>query len=429
VTTPHSERELVPAELPPRGILARGLARSYGDASLNAGGLVVDMTALSGISSFDPQLGRVTAAAGTTLHELVRELVPFGWFLPVVPGTAHVTLGGAIACDVHGKNHHVDGSFCDHVLSLVLHPPEGEPILATRERTPEVFQATAGGMGLTGIISEVSLRLIQVETSRIRVDTERVGDLDSLLSRMQAGDHTYRYSVAWIDLLARGGSMGRAVLTRGDHASVDDLPIRERRNPLKLPPSSSLPIPGAVPGGLLNRSTVRAFNEVWFRKTPQRHSGLRSIHAYFHPLDWLTGWNRLYGRRGFLQYQFVVPFGAEETLRRIVGHLSAARCPSFLAVLKRLGRQDGYLSFPMGGWTLALDIPAGMAGLARFLDHLDHLVLEAGGRVYLAKDGRMKPETFQLMYPRFPAWREVRDKLDPGGVLQSDLARRLELLA
>jgi decaprenylphospho-beta-D-ribofuranose 2-oxidase len=421
--------ELVLGGASPRGVLPRGLGRSYGDAALNAGGVVLDMTAWSGITAFDPDSGLLAARAGTSLHAIIEAVLPHGWFLPVTPGTRYVTLGGAVACDVHGKNHHVDGSFSQHVESFTLRTPDGAERQVTRDRDEDVFWATAGGMGLTGVVTDVTLRLLPVETAWIRQDTERCADLDDVMARMTERDHLYRYSVAWIDVMAPRRVMGRSVLTRGEHARLDDLAVRQRRHPLGVPGGPRLRVPPVVPSGVLRRTTIRAFNELWFRKAPRFEEGkLIRLAPFFHPLDAVADWNRLYGPRGFLQYQCVVPFGAEPTLRRIVGRLTDVRCPSFLAVLKRFGAQPGYLTFPIPGWTLALDIPLGLPGLAELLDELDQLVLEAGGRLYLAKDSRMKPETFRHMYPGFPAWREIRDRLDPERVMQSDLARRLHLL-
>lgn len=405
--------ELV-AAAPARGVVARGLGRAYGDAAQNSGGLVLDCTGLDGWS-FDG--GRVTAAGGVSLHELMTALVPRGWFVPVSPGTRHVTVGGAVAADVHGKNHHRDSSFGAHVRSLTL-VTAGGAVRTLRPADP-LFQATVGGMGLTGVIAEATFDCVPVASSRMVVDIERTADLDETMAAMASGDDRHRYSVAWIDLLARGRRMGRSVLTRGDHAP---------RGASDFAPRSLVRAPAWAPGGLLNGLSVRAFNEAWYRRAPRRATVTQGIAPFFHPLDAVEGWNRMYGPRGFVQYQFVVPFGAEETLRRIVGTLSARGTVSFLTVLKRFGPgSGGLLSFPLPGWTLALDIPAGQRGLGGLLRGFDELVARAGGRVYLAKDSRMRSDTMAAMYPSLQRWRRIRDEADPAGLFRSDLARRLGL--
>jgi decaprenylphospho-beta-D-ribofuranose 2-oxidase len=417
------------AAAPVRGMVARGLGRSYGDAAQNAGGLVVDGTAVTGVLGFDRTEGVVRVAAGTSIDDLLRTVVPTGWFVPVTPGTRFVTVGGAIAADIHGKDHHAVGTFCAHVRSMVLAAPDGTTRTLTPAGTPEAFWATCGGMGLTGTVVEATVALRPIETSRLSVDTDRVGDLDDLLAELRDGQRHYRYSVAWIDLLARGRHLGRSVLTQGDFAPRSALPDDDTVDPLAFRPGPSLPAPH-LPSGLLNRFTIGAFNELWYRRAPaRRRDELQSIGRFFHPLDLAHGWNRLYGGRGFLQWQCLIPFGEEHVLRRCVEELSTVRAPSFLAVLKTFGAADpGPLSFPAPGWTLALDVPAGSPALATLLDRLDRSVVDAGGRLYLAKDSRCRPELVPAMYPRIDEWRAVRDGLDPDRRLTSDLARRLRLV-
>ncbi|MFG3516419.1 FAD-binding protein [Streptomyces bobili] len=410
-----------------RGSIPRGLGRAYGDAAQNAGGAVLDMTGLDQIHAIDVAGGSVLCDAGVSLHHLMEALLPLGWFVPVTPGTRYVTVGGAIGADIHGKNHHVSGSFSRHVVSLELLTADGT--VRTVRPDTDLFDATAGGMGLTGVILTATLRLQPVATTLMSVDTERATDLDDLMARLTATDHRYRYSVAWIDLLARGTATGRAVLTRGDHAPLAALPARARSAPLSFRPARLPAAPAWVPEGLLTRRTVGLFNELWYRRAPRARRGeLQRLSAFFHPLDGVPHWNRVYGRGGFVQYQFVVGHGREETLRRIVGRIARRRCPSFLAVLKRFGDADpGWLSFPVPGWTLALDIPANLPGLGAFLDELDAEVAAAGGRVYLAKDSRLRPDLLAAMYPRLDDFRALRAELDPRGVFVSDLARRLTL--
>ena len=410
----------------PRGLVARGLGRSYGDAAQNAGGDVLSCGNLDAVLAIDMEKGTVTVESGVSLDSLLRVLLPLGWFPMVIPGTSYVTVGGAIASDIHGKFRH--GSFADYVEQMrVVTPAHGASTLDP-DADAEPFWATSGGMGLTGVITDARLKLQPVETSRIVCDTERTHDVDDCMQRMLDGDHDYRYSVAWIDCLARGGHLGRAVLSRGNHAVLDDLPAAERSSAREYAPRTLLGAPPWLPNGLINIASVRAFNEMWFRKAPRTpHRRVEGIKPFFFPLDGVRGWNRVYGSRGFVQYQFVVPFGAEQVVRTALERFSAARIPTFVAVLKRFEHDSrSLIGFPISGWTLALDIPTSPS-LAVLLDALDELVVEAGGRVYLTKDARLRPELLGAMYPHLDEWRAARAALDPTNALRSDMDRRLDL--
>jgi decaprenylphospho-beta-D-ribofuranose 2-oxidase len=409
-----------------RGVVARGLGRSYGDAAQNAGGDVVLCTDLNRVVDVDLDKGTVTAEAGVSLDTLLRVLLPLGWTVMTVPGTSYVTVGGAIASDIHGKFRH--GSFADFVESMRVVTPAHGPMTLTPDGTPDAFWATAGGMGLTGIVTEATLRLHPVESSYIVCDTERVANVDDCMARMMENDHEYRYSVAWIDCMATGAALGRSVLSRGNHATLDEMPNKLRPNSRIYAPSTLLGAPPVMPN-VINKLSVRAFNEMWFRKAPKaRHGHVEGIKPFFFPLDGIRGWNKAYGPGGFVQYQFVMPYGAEHVVRTALERFSAARLPTFLAVLKRFEHDSqAMLGFPISGWTLALDVPTGVPDLAALLDDLDEIVADAGGRVYFTKDARLRPELVGAMYPRLAEWRESRAALDPDGRLRSDLDRRLDL--
>ena len=423
-TTLAQLQELI-RNAPPCSLIARGLGRSYGDAAQLAGGTVIELQAFDRIA-LDDANGTVTAGAGVSLDQLLRLLVPAGFFLPVTPGTRNVTVGGAIAADVHGKNHHVDGSFGNHVQRLLLIDGNGElRELFPHGETAALFWATVAGMGLTGVIVEATFALIPISSSLINVDTTRHRDLDALMAAMVQADSRYRYSVAWVDSL---DPRGRGVLTCGDHAPAEALPASQQSDPLHYDPKALASAPLFLPGGLLNKLTVRAFNEAWYRKAPKQRDGeLQAIAPFFHPLDGVQDWNRIYGPAGFLQYQFAVPDAAARLVPRTLEVLRQVGAPSFLTVLKRFGPGNpAPLSFPIPGWTLAADVPAAVPGLFEALDRLDQEVATAGGRLYLAKDSRQAPAMVQRGYPRLLDWNAAANRLDPRGVMSSTLRQRIQ---
>ncbi len=403
-----------------RGVLARGLGRSYGDAATNAGGCVVDTRGLRGIGEIAAD-GTVEVAAGVSVGELMARTVPRGWFVPVTPGTRHVTVGGAVAADVHGKNHHRDGSIGSHLVDVTVVDGRGE-VRRIGAGDP-LMGAVVGGMGLSGVVVSARIRLIRVSSASITVETRRTPDLDATLAALAEDDRRHRYTVAWLDTRVGGRSAGRGVLTSGDHSPADEpgaLPLRDYTD------APAVPAPAWAPPGLVNRVTTRAFNELWFRRAPRHRTvSPATLSSFFHPLDVVGGWNRLYGRPGFVQYQLVVedPAVVEAVLDLFRRH----RVTTFLPVLKRFGPESSApLSFPRAGWTLAVDLPA-VDEVAPVLDRVDRLVVEAGGRCYLAKDARVRPQLVPAMYPRLDDWRELRARLDPDGVFVSDLSRRLSL--
>lgn len=412
-------QEVIPLE---KGQIARGLGRSYGDAAQLAGGTVIDMTAMTGVW-VDAETGLVTTLGGTSLGAIIDTVVPMGWFLPVTPGTRHVTVGGAIAADVHGKNHHRNGSFGQFVESLELVTADASTVTVTPDM--EAFLATVGGMGLTGSISRATFRLTPVESPWMSVDTVKTGDLHAVMQVLAETDRRARYSVAWLDLTRSGG--GRGIVSAAEHATREEAwskaPYRASGGSVASPPAWA---PRVVTG-----RSVDLFNQLWYSMAPSHETGkLESLDSFFYPLDRIANWNRLYGSRGFLQYQFVVPVGEEDALVDVAETLANAPTPVSLAVLKRMGpSKGGLLSFPMPGWTLALDMPLGDPGLATTLDVCDRNVTEAGGRVYLAKDSRLRADLAREMYPNLRQWREARSRLDPRNRLRSNLSERLELTA
>jgi decaprenylphospho-beta-D-ribofuranose 2-oxidase len=417
------------------GVIARGAGRSYGDAAQNDGGDVLDMTGWDEIVSIDDERGLITAQAGATIAQLMAALISRGLTLPVVPGTRHVTLGGAIASDIHGKNHHRDGGLARHVLALSLCTPADGCRELSPETDPELFYATLGGMGLTGVVVQATVRAEPLSSPWVAVDIDRTDGLEQTLELMSEHEH-HRYSVAWLDLLADGSKLGRAVVTRADDLPAASAPRagggwRGRRAALPdaLLRAPVVEVPGRCPAGLLRPGSLRAFNALRWRATPRREHGRPQARAqYFFPLDGLGGWNRLYGPAGLIQYQLVIPDGQEAALVRCFELMRVRRLPVYLAVFKRFGAAfGGPLSFPLAGWTLAVDMPASAPGLRSALDELDEILVGCGGRVYLTKDARLRREVLATMYPQLERFSALQSRVDPNGVLRSDLARRLGL--
>ena len=411
--------------------IPRGLGRSYGDAALNANAGVILPILLNRFLAFDDSTGVLECESGVSLAEILQYFLPRGCFLPVTPGTKYVTVGGAIAADVHGKNHHKDGSFSNFVLDFRLLTPSGEVLLCSPQEHSEVFWATAGGMGLTGILLSARLRLRRIDSGYIRVDYHKAPNLEDALATMEASDESYDYSVAWIDALAAGQSMGRSVLMRGNHAKADELPVRLQKgmgNRATVPVHPQWNLILDFPSGTLNRLSVKGFNAAYYAIHRNLPHELVSFEKFFYPLDAINQWNRMYGKRGFVQYQVALPQASGRAgLRTLLDRLARSGRASFLAVLKRFGDAgNGLLSFPMRGYTLALDIPAA-PGLVPFLQELDRITVDHGGRVYLAKDAVLRATDFAAMYPRLESFRAIQRKVDPQRLLSSSLARRLRI--
>lgn len=396
-------------------LIPRGLGRSYGDSSLAQNTL--HTTALDHFIAFDHESGEISCGAGLSLGAILEECVPKGWFLPVTPGTKFVTVGGAIASDVHGKNHHIAGCFCEHITALTVMVADGTIHNCSAIEHADLFQATCGGMGLTGLILEATIQLRPIRSAYIDQTIYKARNLEELLDlfRVHQG---ITYSVAWIDCLATGARLGRSLLMLGEHAEGGGLHCGKE---------AALSIPCDMPGMVLNRVTVAAFNSFYYHRIVRKISH-QKIHygPFFYPLDSLQGWNRIYGKKGFTQYQFVLPAeGGLAGMRTILGLLARSKRGSFLAVLKAFGPQNSnYLSFPLQGYTLALDLKID-PGLFALLTELDEIVLDYGGRVYLTKDVRMEEDMFKKSYPGLVNFMKVRLKYDPLGKFASLQSQRI----
>jgi decaprenylphospho-beta-D-ribofuranose 2-oxidase len=400
-----------------RGALPIGLHRSYGDSALNSGGQLISLASFKNCT-LHLDSGFATIGAGLTIRELESITLPHGYLPPVVPGTGFVTIGGAIAADIHGKSHHLTGSFGSQVRRMRILLSSGETIeLFPAGESAEFFWATVGGLGLTGVILEADINLVHIGGNSVEVDEVRAKDLDQVMSELVAADRTFAHTVAWLDL--SGKYLGRG---RVGKANYCDKKLATK----KAAGSASLTFPKVLEHNFINQYSVRAFNELWFRKPLD--SGIASISNYMHPLDGVQSWNRIYGKAGFIQYQFVIPNGKEELLVEFLERAKKIRAASFLTVLKRFGEAShAPLSFPIQGWTLAVDFPVGIPGLGAMLADFDQRVASAGGRIYLVKDARVAPELVEVMYPQLSHWQSVRERMDPIHTWKSDQSRRLTL--
>jgi FAD/FMN-containing dehydrogenase len=428
VTRPHTVESL--KEVVARGdqanYIPRGLGRAYGDSALNRDAGVVVQTSLNRFVGFDVRQGVLECEAGVSLQEIITYFLPRGWFLPTTPGTKYVTVGGAIAADIHGKNHHADGSFGMFVLDLTLVTASGEIIACSPSNRPDVFWATIGGMGLTGIIATARIRLRRVETAYCDVTYRRTADLDETLDCFTGGDSSSTYSVAWIDSLARGPSLGRSVIMQANDAKVCELPLSLQAKALAIPARRQQSVPFSCPAFLLNSWSVKAFNALYYSGN-RNNRRLVDYETFFYPLDRVQHWNRIYGRRGFVQYQALFPPAtARDGLMALLGCITNSRMGSFLAVFKRTGpASQGMLSFPYPGYTLALDFPNTGEALRHLVRQLDAILLKHNGRLYLAKDALTSAENFSAMYPRLQEFRRVKERIDPHRRFVSSQSRRL----
>ncbi|VAW46421.1 Putative oxidoreductase [hydrothermal vent metagenome] len=405
----------------PNELIARGLGRSYGDSAL--ANTTLNTQALKHFLNFEQETGIVHCSAGVSLAEILNVFVPKGWFLPVTPGTQFVTIGGAIASDVHGKNHHLDGCFSQHLINITLCMATGECITCSPNTHRELFLATCGGMGLTGIIVSATLQLIPIESAFIEETTWKTNTLAETLEQFET-HHQSTYSVAWIDCLTKGKHLGRSLLMLGEHAEQQN-----NEHNFKISPPSKLAVPFTMPNSLLNALTVKAFNTLYYHKVRQKKSQRLAHYApFFYPLDSIHNWNRLYGKNGFTQYQFVLPKDAGlEGLTKILTEIVDSKRGSFLAVLKVFGKQNAnYLSFPIEGYTLAIDFKIDPT-LFAFLDKLDQIVLDYGGRLYLTKDARMSEQTFKKSYPQWEQFQQIRHQYNAQDTFNSVQSKRLGL--
>lgn len=404
-------------------MIPRGSGRCYGDSALALN--IISTIKYDKILSFNTDNGIIDTETGITLEALLKVIVPKGWFLPVTPGTKLITLGGAVASDVHGKNHVKDGSFSKHIVDMDVLLPSGEMLTCSPTKNTDLFEATCGGLGLTGVITSVKIQLKKIETSFIKQKQIKARNFNELMDLFEHYKDS-AYLVAWIDCLKKGGSFGRGILTVGDHALISDLPPGQQKYPLQPPTGKQISFPVYLPSWALNTLVVKAFNFLFFGKNFKKEA-VRTVSYdnFFYPLDAILNWNRIYGKKGFVQYQFVMPLEAREGMIEIMNRISKKGLGSFLTVLKALGEERNLISFPRPGYTLALDFPI-TKGIFEFLDELDQVLLKYGGRIYLTKDARMKPAVLKA-YSKLDQFKAVIKKYNPEGKFSSLQSDRLHL--
>jgi decaprenylphospho-beta-D-ribofuranose 2-oxidase len=420
---PENEAKLKEHMLNKRRCIARGMGRCYGDSSL--GDYVLSTKRLNEIESFGEESGELVCQSGVSLEQILKTVIPKKFFLPVTPGTKFVSVGGAIAANIHGKNHHKEGCFADHVLWFELLLSSGELIRCSESENGDLFSNTVGGMGLTGVIVRACIKLKPIETSYINKETHICNNLTELMTAFERTENS-TYSVAWIDCFASDENMGRGVLYTGEHATMNELSPRQKNQALKVYSSNKLNIPFFFPTWFLTKAFLSRFNAAYFRRQKNaRSKQVVPYEGFFYPLDAIRNWNRVYGKKGFVQYQVVLPFAkSKEGLEEMLRVITNGAYGSFLAVLKLFGESTEGLSFPMRGYTLALDFPVN-EGVMSMLEELDQLVLKHGGRGYLAKDARMSKQSFDSMYPDRNDWVDGRSKADPDNHISSHQGERL----
>jgi len=426
VETPRDEKDFKDL-LKNEPVIARGLGRSYGDQATNKGNYVAVCTHMNRFLGWDEIEGILDCEAGVSLEEIINTFTPKGWLPMICPGTKFVTIGGAIANDIHDKAHHIDGSFVNCVISFTVLLADGSTVTASRTENEDLFWANFGGLGLLGIILTAKIKLRKIETTYFRQKSMVIRNLDHMLESLAKYDHEFNYVVAWIDAMATGNKIGSGVLTMGNAAKLNELPEKLKADPLKLHTTSKLSVPVFLPGFALNNFTVKILNRaIAF----VQNSSKDFIHyeKFFFPLDAINNWNRGYGKRGFVQYQFVIPTeNGKENMTEILKMISASGCTPFLNVFKTLGESQGIISFPFKGYTLAIDFPV-TDKLFEFTPKLDAKVLEVGGRLYLGKDALLEESMFKQMYPQVKEWLAIKQKYDPTNKFSSDIARRVGLV-